>query len=389
MSLVAKILGSKSARAERSQTMSADTASIGDGAIDTLGHIVRIMGHESFPLDDDIDPAVFVAKCTEFAAHVENGAGVPSLEIPASTDGNRQWARVRRFFTDRRKAEKTFVTQRLHDYRGVVEDLVGGLRRIAKRDENMESSVKSGLNTIEKAVSSGLLPEIRTALNQTINQVTETFAEQKKEHEQQLLELNERMSGLRKDLVAAQEEMQRDALTDAYNRGAFDDAIKQSLNLHFILGQPVTLVMIDLDNFKQINDTYGHAAGDDVLRAIGEGLARSFIRKNDVVARYGGDEFAVILNDTSAELSVMLVERFLTYARDIEVAGIPDNVKVGCSVGFTEIHSSDTVKSLIHRADRALYQAKDAGRNCFKCVMYSDGGATEDLSDPAENQGSD
>jgi diguanylate cyclase len=386
MGLVAKILGSTSAASGQARKTTASANSVGDGAIDTLGHVVRIMGYESFPLENDIDPAVFPTMCAEFAAHVENGAGVPSLDIPPSTDGTRQWARLRRFFSDRRQAEKAFVTERLHDYRGVVEDLVGGLRRIAKRDESTESSVKSSLNTIEDAVSTGVLPDIRAALTQTVVQVTETFAVQKKEHEQQLLEMNERMSGLRQDLVAAQEEMQRDALTDAFNRGAFDGAIEQSLNSHFILNQPVTLVMVDLDNFKQINDNYGHSAGDEVLRAVGEGLARSFIRKNDIIARYGGDEFAIILNDTSAELSVMLIERFLEYVNNIEVPGAPDAPRVSCSAGFTEIHSSDTVKSLIRRADRALYQAKDAGRNCLKCLMYSDDDTVQNPSDAAGNQ---
>jgi len=131
-------------------------------------------------------------------------------------------------------------------------------------------------------------------------------------------------------------------------------------------------VMIDLDDFKSVNDSYGHSAGDEVLRAVGESLARAFIRKSDLVARYGGDEFAVILNDTAAENSVKLIERFLTSVRDICVPYAPADTRISCSAGYTEIHERDTVESLVKRADKALYQAKADGRNVARFIAWSD-----------------
>ncbi len=336
---------------------------IADGALDTLSSVIRVMGDESFPLEKDLDPAVFPAMCMEFARHVENGAAVPSFDIPPSGDGSREWARVRRFFADRRHAERSFVTERLQDYRTLVDDLVSGLREIGQRDESTQNSIRESLSSIEEAVKSGRLPDIKKALSKTVRSVNKTFTEQKRSYEKQLKELNDRMSSMRQDLVAAREEMKRDSLTDAYNRGAFDAAIEQSLNMHFILQQPVTLVLVDLDNFKDVNDTHGHAAGDEVLRAVGDCLARSFIRKNDFVARYGRDEFAVILSDTSARHAGRLIERFLDYARDIRVPSAPEQQLVSCSAGYTEIDTGDTVESLIKRADRALYEAKSAGRD--------------------------
>ena len=120
------------------------------------------------------------------------------------------------------------------------------------------------------------------------------------------------------------------------------------------------------------------------MRAVGESLARCFIRKSDLVARYGGDEFAVILNDTSAKNSQKLVERFLEYVKDIRIPYAPDDARISCSAGYTEIHEHDTIGSLIKRADRALYQAKAEGRNLSKFVAWSDDvDAKKDAENPS------
>ncbi len=372
MRLVSKIMGGKASAADAVEDDRQDLGPLTDGALDTLGSVLRVMGQESFTLDEEPDPAVFRAKCEQFAGHVENGAAVPAYDIPQSQDGSREWSEVRRFFADRRRAEKGFVTERLGSYRGVVEDLIASLRQIGERDQATASRVRESPQRVEAAVTSGKLEDVKTALVQAVEQVTGTFEQQKREYEAQLGELNTRMSSLRQDLVAAREEMKRDPLTDAYNRGAFDTAIEQSLNLHFVLNHPVTLIMIDLDNFKQVNDRHGHATGDAVLRAVSECLERSFIRKDDLVARYGGDEFAVILNDTSADNATRLIGRFLEQVGEISLEEADDGLQVSCSAGYTEIHAEDTIKSLIKRADAALYEAKAAGRNAAHLRLRED-----------------
>ncbi len=360
MGFVSKFIGS--ATNDDPRQSPAPLNAVTDGALDTLGSVIRVMGNESFPLESEADASIFPRLCSEFACHVENGAAVPSFGIEVATDGKRQWEHVQRFFADRRHAEKSFVTERLQGYRGIVDDLVAGLREIGVRDQTTESSILECLAAIDRAVGNGTLPQIKEALADTVLRVGETFAEQKRDYEDRLQDLNSRMSNLRQDLVAAREEMKRDSLTEAFNRGAFDAAIVQSLNMHFILQQPVTLLMIDLDDFKSVNDSFGHAAGDDVLRCVGDCLARSFIRKNDMIARYGGDEFAVILTDTSAQHAASLVDRFLTTVRKIRIDGI-DEINVRCSVGYTEMIIEDTVKSIVNRADQALYKAKSEGRD--------------------------
>ncbi|MDJ0812359.1 MAG: GGDEF domain-containing protein [Woeseiaceae bacterium] len=342
--------------------------SLEDGAIDTLGSVIRVLGDQSFPLGGDSEHDQFRGNCEEFARHVENGAEVPEFEVNQTVDGQRQWSKVRVFVADRRRAEKSFVMERLGNYREIVEDLVIGLRSIGPRDKSTEDTVNKGLKHVRTAVDEGDLSNVKAVLEETVRKVDETFSEQRRAYEEQVGELQHRLASLRQDLVAAKEEMKRDPLTDVYNRGAFDSAVDQSLNLHFMLNLPVTLIMIDVDKFKQVNDTYGHAAGDAVLRAIGECLERSFIRKGDVVARYGGDEFAVVLNDTSATHAAKIVDRFLKLVSDLKIPELQGANDISCSVGYTQIKDEDTAKSFIQRADQALYAAKANDRKAAECA---------------------
>lgn len=348
-----------------------DAESLADGALDTLSCLLRTMGEASFPTDKDTDTEEFLLACAAYARHVEQGAAIPLADVPQSVDGQRDWSQVRRFFVDRRHSERDFVTERLGAYRELVDDLVAGLRSVGDRDQATESSILQCLERVRNAVERGGLTDAETAVSDAVDQVSRTFSEQRRAYEQQIEELNNRLSALRQDLVAAREEMKRDPLTDVFNRGAFDQALEHSINMHFLSNQPVTLALIDLDHFKTINDTCGHSVGDAVLRALAESLSRTFIRKSDFVARFGGDEFAVILNDTSASNTAPLLERFLASAQAVDVTAV-GHLPVGCSVGYTEIVATDDAKALIERADRGLYRAKAAGRHRAEFVAAGD-----------------
>lgn len=360
-----------------------ESLSLADGALDTLGCVFQTMGRESFALDSDTNLHEFSEHCLEIARHVEHGSAAPAVDIDEAEVGTRQWGKVRRFFVDRRKQEKSYVVDRLGDYRGIVEQFTVGLRDICVSNDQTERTVTHSLESIEQAVSIGSLPDVERVLASAINDVGEAFARQKQEYEQQIAGLNERMDMLRDDLVAAKEETQLDALTNVFNRRAFDSAIQRYLNTRIILSQPVSIVMIDVDNFKSINDRLGHTAGDALLKFVADCLTRSFIRKNDLIARYGGDEFVVILPDTTAENSATSIRRFLDAVQDtpfgtdeagtVPADGAVDGAADGgfvirCSAGCTEIRDEDTMESLIQRADSALYEAKGSGRNCFKVL---------------------
>jgi diguanylate cyclase (GGDEF)-like protein len=144
-----------------------------------------------------------------------------------------------------------------------------------------------------------------------------------------------------------------DPLTGLYNRRSFDDQLARAVGRARRYDSPFTLVLIDLDHFKAVNDEYGHPAGDEVLRAIGEEMRRT-LRSSDVAARYGGDEFALILPEADSDLAPRLVDRL----RD-GVRALRRELPVDFSTGLASCpDEADSVEGLTKLADDRLYQAK-------------------------------
>jgi diguanylate cyclase (GGDEF)-like protein len=121
--------------------------------------------------------------------------------------------------------------------------------------------------------------------------------------------------------------------------------------------------MIDVDEFKRVNDGFGHPAGDAVIKAVADCLVRTFPRRTDLVARYGGDEFAVILREAGLKEARVLAERLVTAVRALRVIYDGREIRVSVSVGVAECVPGEMPDLWVARADAALYQAKSAGRN--------------------------
>jgi diguanylate cyclase (GGDEF)-like protein len=167
---------------------------------------------------------------------------------------------------------------------------------------------------------------------------------------------------IHKDKKAAFRSTTVDTLTRAYNIGYFRECLDRTLNNHEITGEPAALLFIDVDNFKTVNDTYGHLRGDQVLKAVGQAILLA-IRKHDMVFRYGGDEFAVILHYSSRDEALQVAERICRNVKR-SVDGLTTFMKVTVSVGAAVLDEEFTDKKmLLEAADKALYEAKRQGRN--------------------------
>ena len=154
-----------------------------------------------------------------------------------------------------------------------------------------------------------------------------------------------------------------DVLTGVFSRRWWFDAAEKEFGRARRYGRTFSLLMADLDWFKQINDTYGHEAGDRALNQFGD-MLRKTCRKSDVMGRLGGEEFAVLLPETSAEAAQNLATRITKACLSIIVDPSAGAGKCSCSIGVTELRQDDEkMDSVLTRADQALYAAKRAGRN--------------------------
>lgn len=154
----------------------------------------------------------------------------------------------------------------------------------------------------------------------------------------------------------------KDSLTGLNNRSQFNDMLLQKLENYRRYGHPFSLMLLDLDNFKQVNDNFGHKIGDDVLKEFAAVLASS-IRGTDSVFRFGGDEFSILIEDPAFTTNKIVAERIMRLVRN---SPIMSKYKVTASIGFTLINSGDGQDEIFSRADKALYKAKASGRNCAK-----------------------
>lgn len=168
------------------------------------------------------------------------------------------------------------------------------------------------------------------------------------------LERNRREAGLREDALT-------DPLTKVMNRRGVLEALKAEYSRAGRAGTPLTLVFADLDNFKAINDDFGHVVGDLALQAFAA-LVQSHLRSHDVLARWGGDEFVILMPDTNREDAARCIERIREVVQSVSLPCLTR--RLTASFGICQHAPDETLESQIRRADRALYRAKHGGRNC-------------------------
>lgn len=153
-----------------------------------------------------------------------------------------------------------------------------------------------------------------------------------------------------------------DSLTGLHNRRGFDLLAAQAMLEAQREPKPLTALLLDLDHFKRLNDTYGHLAGDQVLSGFARHL-ESCLRKSDIVCRWGGEEFIVLLKDTDSATALKIAEKIRLLIEQQRYAYEGKNMQLTVSIGVTTLQADDTLHSLLSRADHAMYRAKQTGRN--------------------------
>lgn len=178
----------------------------------------------------------------------------------------------------------------------------------------------------------------------------------KNQRERELLEINSLLDHRGQQL---EQKAKTDPLTGAFNRSGIEEALKIGLEERRRAGRPLSIVMLDVDLFKPINDTYGHAAGDRILAGL-SALVQENIRSSDLFARWGGEEFTLVCHDTNLRDAAAIAEKLRV---KISLQDFGEEIGITASFGVATLGARESLEQMFERADRALYRAKEQGRN--------------------------
>jgi len=186
-----------------------------------------------------------------------------------------------------------------------------------------------------------------------------------------LSKMQAQLETMNQELARSNQELQRlsslDGLTGVANRRQFDETLEQEWQRAIRANMPLSLLFADIDFFKRYNDHYGHQAGDDTLKKVAEALKKTVHRPADLVSRYGGEEFVMVLPDTLLEGAVAVAHKVLNGVRNLNIPheNAEDSDRVTLSIGVATLHprEGEEPETLVEIADKALYRAKESGRN--------------------------
>ncbi|MEW5756704.1 MAG: GGDEF domain-containing protein [Pseudomonadota bacterium] len=201
---------------------------------------------------------------------------------------------------------------------------------------------------------------------ESLGEVIVTRKQAFKEEELQLLEksLCALLYPLRNALMYHQavHAASKDAMTGVFNRRTMDERVEHEIKLAQRYGHSLSLIVLDIDHFKRVNDTYGHSAGDCLIKALAD-ILKNNARSSDYVFRYGGEEFVMLLPNTKLKGAKLVAERVRKAVESTECVCNETAMRMTVSLGVADLMSNDTRETLFLRTDEALYQAKNSGRN--------------------------
>lgn len=336
-------------------------------ALDTVAAILRSMAE--FALEQEsTDTSAFQATAEAWARHVSLASpppGAPEDDLQ-TRKGRREWEGVRRFIRGYLSSSSRRVGTVTADLRHVIWVFIRSISQSFSEDEDTDTRLLEQMSRLEGLVAVNATDVLKREAMDAVHVLKQVIQERNRRQRERMQNLGSQLRTLGSALEYARRESETDPLTRVPNRKAFDEYLARTVEMHKAFGQPMTLLIVDVDHFKTVNDTHGHMTGDELLRRFADALITVFLRKNDFVARLGGDEFAIVLRETSEVDARLLAERVLTRIHSIPIvqATEPGNkAKATASIGLAQITSHDDEKTWLERADRALYQAKQAGRD--------------------------
>ncbi len=329
--------------------------------LDALGNILATYARYTFDLPDR-SAEESTTELTRWQRHA-------TLGVPLTTDAGatalgvhpRDWTGVVRSFASQRRDEKQYVDTAMGDLREALWACIQTVHNAVRTDVATDMTVAVQMQRAHSAIDSMQLGTIKDEVLGAITTIGNALATKRSAQEAQYKSLAEHLDTLRDELAEARRDSTTDALTGLGNRKLFDVSLARTIEFNTLSRTPVSLLMIDVDSLKKINDTYGHQGGDHAIVTVSNCLSKVFLRQTDTLCRFGGDEFAAILHNTDEAMATTLAKRLVGLVGD-QAMPVGMDQTIGVSVGLAEIGPLDDAASWVARADQALYEAKQQGR---------------------------
>lgn len=289
--------------------------------------------------------------------------------------------RLERLFDSRRRGIQEFARRqneclqtREAELKEIIDILTKAMAVLDSENREYNHSIMEQGRRLEELTHLEDIRRLKQSLLQEIEQLRRAVHAKESRDGAKIQSLAKQVAVLNTELEQARTESERDGLTGLYNRRSFDRFLPDLMAKSTAADEPFTLLMIDIDNFKRLNDSFGHPAGDSVLSAVAR-KCRQMIRIQDFLARYGGEEFAIVLPGVGLRDAVkkgrQICEAIASTRYVLEGSGCQEPLSLSVSIGVSVNAADDTPSALVGRADKALYLAKASGKNCVRSEKES------------------
>jgi diguanylate cyclase len=346
-----------------------DDASVGL-VLDALGGVLSALAR--YPLELTDKPAEESAR--EMAAwHRHATMGYPIVdgtEHAAVGIRDRDWPGLVRAVTTQRREEHRLVTTSVDELREALWACVETVHKAVQIDHQTDQTAGQQMERARNALQRMQTGSIKEEVTGAVTAIASALQSRRDQQQERYVTLASKLDRVGRQLEEARKESTTDALTGVGNRKLFDTMAPRAIQMFALSQQPVTLLMVDLDKLKLVNDMYGHQAGDAAIVGLASVLAKVFLRQTDCICRIGGDEFACILSNTDWKVAQTLARRLQESIAELPAPHPSMEFKVGASVGIAQLEPYDEVDEWVARADKALYKAKQHGRDRV-CIAES------------------
>jgi diguanylate cyclase len=273
--------------------------------------------------------------------------------------------RLRQFLSGYRLEEYTYIQKTFEDFKNIIWDFADQLGEEIHVEKAQDMELKAHLNGLREAVEANSIQQLRAKSREFIDTYVETQTRKEERRSQRVESIQKNLHSVKKQLMEANMSARLDHLTGAHNRKSFDEQLKKYHSLSQLSASSVSLIILDIDHFKKVNDNYGHDVGDFVIKECVRLTQEIFCREIDFLARIGGEEFAVILPDYQVEHCMKKAEELLQHVRKSVIIQGNMQIHFTVSMGIAELLPQESIEAWVKRADSALYDSKNSGRNRF------------------------